>query len=71
MELETYTLKQIRTLYDENIDQKKFAELVGIEHVRYQRLERYELRLLASELISIGKLMKKKNEKFDIYQVKC
>lgn len=50
------TLKQVRTLYNENISQKEYAELVGIDEVRYQRLERKELRLLASELIAICKL---------------
>ena len=50
------TLKQIRTLYNESISQKEYAELVGIDEIRYQRLERKELRLLASELIAICKL---------------
>lgn len=51
------TLKQIRTLYNESISQKEYAELVGIDEIRYQRLERKELRLLASELIAICKLV--------------
>lgn len=56
MSVKKVTLKQIRTLYNESISQKEYAELVGIDEIRYQRLERKELRLLASELIAICKL---------------